>query len=71
MLLNNNYFSLKSANADKIEHGFFTRLNGFSKKQFESLNCSFSGGDEGKTVLKNREFALKKLKKKKKKINYT
>ena len=68
MFLNNNYFSLKSTNTDKIKHGFFTRLNGFSKKQFKSLNCSFSRGDEKKIVLKNRETALKKLKLNKKKL---
>ena len=68
MLLNNNYFLLKSTNIDKIKHGFFTRLNGFSKNQFKSLNCSFSSGDEKKIVLKNRETALKKLKLNKKKL---
>ena len=68
MLLNKNFFTIKSTNLDKIKHGFFTRLNGFSKKQFKSLNCGFSGGDDRKIVLKNRELALKKLKLNKKKL---
>lgn len=68
MLIKKNFFSIKSTNNDKIKHGFFTRLNGFSKKQFKSLNCSLSNGDERKIVLKNRELALKKLKLEKKKL---
>ena len=68
MPLNKNFFSIKSVNEDKIKHGFFTKLNGFSKKQFKSLNCSLSSGDEQKIVLKNREFSLKKLNLNKKKL---
>ena len=68
MLLNKNYFSVQSTNNEKIKHGFFTRLNGFSTKQFKSLNCSLSNGDKKKIVLKNRELALKKLKLNKKKL---
>ena len=68
MLLNKKFFSVKSTNDNKIKHGFFTRLNGFSKKKFKSLNCSLSNGDEQKVVLKNREIALKELKLHKKKL---
>ena len=68
MLLNKNFFSIKSFNEDKIKYGFFTRLNGFSKKQFKSLNCSLSNGDERKIVFKNRELVLKELKLNKKKL---
>ena len=68
MLLKKNFFLLESANNSKIKHGFFTRLNGFSKKEFNSLNCSVSNGDNRKLVLKNREVALKKLKLSKKKL---
>ena len=68
MYLNNKKISLKSTNSNKIKYGFFTRLNGYSKKQFKSLNCSLSNGDERKIVLKNREIALKKLKLNKKKL---
>ena len=56
MLIKKNFFSIKSTNNDKIKHGFFTRLNGFSKKQFKSLNCSLSNGDERKIVLKKQEL---------------
>ena len=65
MSLKNNYYSIKNA---KINHGFFTRLNGFSKKEFKSLNCSISNGDNKKLVYKNRYKALKKLKLHKKKL---
>lgn len=68
MFLKKNFFSLRSTNNYKIKYGFFTRLNGFSKKQFKSLNCSFSNGDEQKLVLKNRQLALKKLKLSQKKL---
>lgn len=61
MLLNKNFFSIKSTDNSKIKHGFFTRLNGFSKNYFRSLNCSLSNGDNQKIVLKNRKLALKKL----------
>ena len=68
MLINKNFYSLKLTNDGKIKHGFFTRLDGFSKKKFKSLNCSLSNGDERKIVLKNREIALKKLNLSKKKL---
>ncbi len=65
MSLNNNYYSIKNS---KINHGFFTRLHGFSNKEFKSLNCSISSGDNKKIVYKNRLTALKKLKIHKKKL---
>ena len=65
MSLKKNFFSI---NEKKIKHGFFTRLNGVSKRQFESLNCSFSCGDKKKLVYKNREISLKYLKLNKKKL---
>lgn len=68
MYLNKEFFSIKLNNYNEIKHGFFTRLNGFSKKEFKSLNCSLSNGDEQKFVLKNREMVLKKLKLNKKKL---
>ena len=68
MYLNKEIFSLKLINNKKIKHGFFTRLNGFSQKQFKSLNCGFSTGEERRIVLKNREIALKKLKLNKKRL---
>ena len=58
MSLVKNYHIIKKA---KITHGFFTKLNGFSKKEFKSLNCSLSNGDNKKLVQKNRHQALKNL----------
>ena len=65
MSLKKNYYSIKNT---KINHGFFTRLNGFSKNEFKSLNCSISSGDNKKLVYKNRIKALKELKLQKKKL---
>ena len=65
MSLNNNYYSIKNT---KINHGFFTRLHGFSNKEFKSLNCSISSGDNKKLVYKNRLKALRKLRLHKKKL---
>ena len=68
MLINKNFFIIKQISNNKIKHGFFTRLGGFSKKQFKSLNCSNSNGDIQKIVHKNRLIALKKLQLDKKKL---
>ncbi len=65
MPLNKNYYSIKNT---KITHAFFTRLHGCSKKEYKSLNCSLSNGDNKKIVYKNRLKALKKLKLHKKKL---
>ena len=54
MFLKKNYLSIKKIS---IKHGFFTRLEGLSKKQFKSLNCSISNGDNKKVVFKNRLIA--------------
>ena len=58
MSLIKNYHIIKQA---RVTHGFFTRLNGFSKNDFSSLNCSISSGDCKKMVLKNRQKAQKYL----------
>ena len=63
MFLKNFFFIKKST----IKHGFFTSLNGLSKKEFRSLNCSTSNDDD-KIVLKNRLIAMKNLKVDKKKL---
>ena len=57
MFLKNFFFIKKS----RIKHGFFTRLNGLSKKQFKSLNCSSSNEDDKKNVYGNRLIAIKNL----------
>ncbi len=38
----------------EIEHGIFTRNNGYSKEPFHSLNTSISIGDDINDVIKNR-----------------
>ncbi len=53
-----NFFFIKNSH---VKHGFFTRLNGLSKKEFKSLNCSTSNDDDKKNVLSNRLIALKNL----------
>ena len=65
MSLKQNYYSIKNI---KINHAFFNRLYGCSKKEFKSLNCSTSNGDDKKLVNKNRLKALRKLKLHKKKL---
>ena len=65
MSLKKNYFFIKQCN---VKHGFFTRLNGLSRKQYKSLNCSISNGDSKKKVIKNRFIAMKNLNIDKKKL---
>ena len=60
-----NFFFIKNS---PLKHGFFTSLNGLSKKEFKSLNCSTSNDDDKKIVLKNRLIALKNLNLDKKKL---
>ena len=60
-----NFFFIKNSPA---KHGFFTRLHGLSKKQFKSLNCSFSNEDDKKNVNGNRLIAIKNLNLNKKKL---
>ena len=57
MFLKNFFFIKKSP----LKHGFFTRLDGLSKKQFRSLNCSSSNDDDKKNVNENRLIAIKNL----------
>ena len=65
MFLKKNYLIAKKSS---VKHGFFTRLDGLSKRQFKSLNCSNSSGDNKKIVFKNRLIALKNLHLNKKKL---
>ena len=44
-----------------ISYGFFSRNGGFSKKPFNTLNCSSSLGDSVSNVKKNIKLALKIL----------
>jgi len=60
-----NFFFIKNS---PTKHGFFTRLDGLSKKQFRSLNCSSSNDDDKKNVNENRLIAIKNLNLNKKKL---
>ena len=60
-----NFFFIKNSS---LKHGFFTRLNGLSKKQFKSLNCSSSNDDDKKNVHGNRVIAIQNLNLNKKKL---
>ena len=60
-----NFFYIKKSH---IKHGFFTSLNGLSKKEYKSLNCSTSNDDDKKIVLENRLIAMKNLNLNKKKL---
>ena len=60
-----NFFFIKNSS---LTHGFFTRLDGLSKKQFRSLNCSSSNDDDKKNVNENRLIAIKNLNLNKKKL---
>ena len=60
-----NFFYIKKSH---IKHGFFTSLNGLSKKEYKSLNCSTSNNDDKKIVLENRLIAMKNLNLNKKKL---
>ena len=68
MYLKKKIFSIKSVNNKKIKHGFFTRVDGYSKKQFKSLNYSISNKENNNIVKKNIEIALNKLQINKKKL---
>jgi len=42
-------------------HGFFTRQGGVSTGPYASLNCSFSGADDEKNVLRNRALVAEAM----------
>ena len=56
------FFASKVFSDTKIIHGFFTRNGGKSKKPFDSLNCSFSSGDDNLNVIENINVSKQKLK---------
>ena len=53
---------------DKVNHGFFNKLNGFSKGIYKSLNCGVGSKDNKKNVKKNLNYVKKKIKSKKNNI---
>tara|TARA_Y100000590_G_C15697775_1_gene1005792 strand:+ start:685 stop:1461 length:777 start_codon:yes stop_codon:yes gene_type:complete len=69
MKKNNKYFTA-NIKTDHISYGFFSKINGFSKNNFYSLNCSFNSGDKKNLVEKNRINAIKQLGFENKKIKF-
>ncbi|WP_137389728.1 peptidoglycan editing factor PgeF [Rhodoligotrophos defluvii] len=45
----------------EIRHGFFTRIGGFSKGIYATMNCGLGSGDDRETVLRNREIVATSL----------
>jgi len=45
----------------EVRHGFFTRIGGFSKGIYSSLNCGLGSQDDPKLVLRNREIVATSL----------
>ena len=65
------FLKINEVNYPHINYGFFTRVGGFSKNNYSSLNCNLSSGDKPKIVKKNIQFAMDLLKFKKQKIKIT
>ena len=55
------FFSKKLQKFENIKHCFFSRNGGFSKGDYESLNCGLGSGDKKENVLKNLESVSKKI----------
>lgn len=45
----------------EIRHGFFTRIGGFSKGIYSSLNCGLGSEDDTSLVMRNREVVATSL----------
>ena len=55
------FFSKKLQKFKNIKHCFFSRKNGFSKGNYESLNCGMGSDDKKVNVLKNLEYVSEKI----------
>ena len=66
--MNLNFYTPKKFTNKKINMGFFTKNNGYSKNNYSSLNCSFNSGDLISIVSKNIKKAEKKIKLNKRKL---
>jgi len=55
------FFSKKLKKFENLKHCFFSRKNGFSKGDYESLNCGLGSGDKKENVLKNLQFVSQKI----------
>ena len=62
------FLKINEVNYPHIKYGFFTRVGGFSKKNYSSLNCNLSSGDNPQIVKKNIQFAMNLLSLKNKKL---
>ena len=65
-----NYFVAKNITSKKISYGFFSKIGGFSKNNFSSLNCNVTSGDNKYIVNKNIKVAQKALGLENKKIKF-
>jgi len=52
------FLKINEVNYPHINYGFFTRVGGFSKNNYSSLNCNLSNGDKPQIVKKNIQFAM-------------
>ena len=66
--MNKNFYQSNKYNNNNINYGFFTRQNGESLDNYQSLNCSYSSGDKTEIVKKNITIAKDKLNLKNKKL---
>ena len=55
------FFSKKLKKYVSLKHCFFSRKNGFSKGNYESLNCGLGSSDKKEDVLKNLNLVSKKI----------
>ncbi len=55
------FFSKKLQKFENVKHCFFSRKNGFSNGNYESLNCGLGSNDKRENVLKNLELVSQKI----------
>ena len=62
------FYSKKLSKFSEINHGFFNKNGGVSKKMYTSLNCGIGSKDKKTNVVKNLKIVKKKISKKSKEI---
>ena len=62
------FLKINEADYHHISYGFFTRVGGFSKNNYSSLNCNLSSRDNPQIVKKNIQIAMDLLGLKNKKL---
>ena len=55
------FFSKKLQKFENLKHCFFSRKNGFSSGDYESLNCGLGSNDKKENILKNLQFVSQKI----------